>query len=767
MDIKKRLFAVLPLMFMLCFCFCTAHAEDVTVDGGIGFVSANGAAIRAFPDTSSEAFTMYAEARIKNSGASDADMMLIVAAYDGSGNLSGVTYSTVRIGAGSEETARTAVTIPKGAAESDYTCKAYLWDSLTGSAAPRAESVFLDFDTGLNGITIGGALLDDYSDEVDSYSVQISEKNADIAVFPRSGGASVNYAEINVPGTSRIRISAGSKKREITVNTFLSESEKYSLTSLSYKIGDEIYPIEDFDPGIYSYSVNLPDNTFYVTLLPEAQGEISCKVQDINDSPNSVDGVSFGVMRSDTTGPAYAYKRDAVNDIIPIKNENTRAYITVTDGASSTEYVIMFRSVQPRLTSFNLTGAGGTYVPVFTSGAGFNNDNGTICAADRVWAAANISKKLIGASYFMSPYNNKSGQWWNESERSAGDEYFNFTADTSGTVYFMGKTSPSSYSDWKKVNDGVTPKHPTSYKLGDKTWNDYSDTDYYAECIQWNSNIGRCDVCGVNETTDALAASYLDGAFGYSHVFTKHFEAGETVSITHTGLFGDAAAQIIWAIVWDVDVNYPGEASGGEDEVEEGLVLELDASDNIGDGYLDDFTDIWVDLSGNGNDVMLTPACEWSSESLIINTGTKNASDAVKLSGTAAEVINSYNFTLEFALENIDSSAAVAASENEEFSICEEKGKLSFYFAGIYKNPISVNADDALSGMNRITVSTSGNNVSFKWYVNGELKSEKTVTAQALKTVDTMMLGSYNKVYSGIVSLNCFRLFDRVKGIEE
>lgn len=763
---------------LICALFiCTAYADDVKVDGGIKFVSQSGAAIRTFPNVSSADYTMYVSADIKNDSTAQKDIILVAAVYDGNNNLERLVYENISIAAGEEKTGcKIAVTIPKGTNQGDFVCKAYLWDSITGKLAYRAESVFLDLNTNLYGITIDGVSLDEYSDDKDSYSVKVSKANADIKVYPKSGATAIEYTEVNVPGISKIQLTAGNNRREIVIETYLKESDLYTLSGLKYKIGNQEYPIEGFDRDTTSYTVKLPDNTFYVKLLPEASGTVTGTVQDVNDSPNTVNGVSYGKLRTDTTGPAYVYKREMIDGIVPIKNENTKAYINVTDGTNTTEYVITFQCVQPRLTEFNLTGADGdTYVPVFTQGAGFNNDNGSICVADRLWAAANISKKLIGASYFMSPYNNKGGgQWWND-VGGEGDEYFNFTADTAGTVYYMGGAALAEYSDWEKVNDGIAPKHPVDFTTGDKSWNDYDDTDYFMECIKWNSNIGRCDECGIGEM-DSSQTSYIDGAVAYKHVFAKHFEAGEKVSIKHTGLKGNSAAENIWAIVWDIDVNYPaddstdvpGEDGGDEDEPEEGLVIDIDAADNTGDGMLDEFSDTWWDLSGNGNNVSLTDVCSWGTDALWITTGSRSEAKAVALSSQVADIINSYNFTVEFDLSHLDEGAAIAASKNEKFSICEEGGVVSFYFAGIVRNTIQVSTDDVLAGYNQITVSCdSDNTVTMKWYVDGIEKATKAVSVSSLSEVDTMMLGSYNRLYSGDVAVKKFRVFDYTKTVSE
>lgn len=771
-TMKSKVLAILTLIFALC--ICTAYADGVNVDSGIKYVSQSGATIRAFPDVSGADYTMYASANIKNESGSAKDMIMFASIYDGSNNLKKVIYEKISVPEYDEKTIKMPITIPQGTSQSDYVCKAFLWDSVIGEIAYRTESVFLDFGTSLYGITIDGADIENYSDATDFYSVQISKANSEIKVYPKSGATNIQYSEVNVPGTSKVLLASGNNKREITIKTYLDDSDTYTLSSLKYKIGNTEYAIEGFDSEVYEYTVNLPDNTFYVALLPEAMGEITCTIQDINDSPNIINGVSFGKLRTDTTGPAYVYERKMIDGIVPIKNECTKAIVNVTDGENTAEYVINFKAVQPRLTEYNLVGADGdNYVPVFTSGAGLNNDNGSICAADRIWAAANISKKLVGASYFMSPYNNKgNGQWWNDVGLE-GDEYFNFTADTAGTIYMMTGTSPSAYADWTKVNDGISPGHPDGFTLGDKTWNDYEDTDYFMSCVKWNSNTGRCDECGVGKLEDSQT-SYIDGTVQYKHVFAKHFEAGEKVSVKHTGLYGNGAAEIIWAIVWDVDVNYPTEDEGGselpgdEEEIEEGLVLDLDAANNSGEGILDEFTSSWLDLSKNGNDVALTDASEWGSDALWITNGSRKEADAVLLSESVDEVINSYNFTVEFDLESLDSGAVVAASKNEEFSICEERDKLAFYFAGIVRNTISVALDEALSGYNQIAVSCDASkNITLKWYIDGALKAEKSVSLSSLKTVDQMMLGSYNRIYSGKVAIKKFKVFDYTKTVTE
>ena len=54
-----------------------------------------------------------------------------------------------------------------------------------------------------------------------------------------------------------------------------------------------------------------------------------------------------------------------------------------------------------------------------------------------------------------------------------------------------------------------------------------------------------------------------------------------------------------------------------------------------------------------------------------------------------------------------------------------------------------------------------------KWYIDGELKAEKSVSLTKLKTVDNMMLGSYNRLYSGTSAIKKFRIFDYTKTAED
>ena len=755
-KIYLLLLALLSMMFM-----SAVHAADIGVDAGIRFVSQNGDVLTAFPNTNKDDSTIYAEASVENNTSEPKNMILIVAVYDGSESLEKVLYNSFAAAANSVQNVRTAVTVPKGTQAENFVCRAYLWDGITGGRAYRTESTFLDLSTELFGIFVNGKAIDGYDDGVNEYKLQVNSTGGNIKVYPKSGGTSVIYKSVNIPGKSQIRLTSGNKKRDITIYTYIDHLENYSLSSLKYKIGSTIYDVEGFSPERTEYLVTLPQNTFYVTLLPEAYASIECNVRDTNDSPNIVNGVSFGKMRTDTTGPSYVCERPAINNIVPIKNEMTDVVITVSDGTDKTKYTVTFSCVQPRLTSFNLTGGDGDlYVPVFTSGAGFNNDNGTICASDRIWAASNISKKLIGASYFMSPYNNKSGQWWNGEERKAGDEYFNFTADTAGTVYMMCNANVLKYSDWTQVNNGITPTHPTGYNTGDKTWNSYTDTEYFAYGVKWNSDEARCKTCGVGELT---TGEFIDGGTMYNHVFARHFEAGETVSVPHTGLFGNSAAEIIWAVCWDVDVNYPSGGTSGEN----GLVLGLDAMNNTNEGCLDEFADVWYDLSG-GDGVELTDVCSWTKDGLKISTGSGSEAAAVLLGDAVDKTINSYNFTIELELGEIGAKAAVMTSKNEQFSLCAEKGKLGLYFAGIVRNPISVDVGEACSGVNHITVSKdTENNVYMKWYINGILKAEKKVQVQELKSVDKMMLASYNKkLYSGDTVIKRVKIYDYTMTVE-
>lgn len=760
---KTALFLALIVILQMFGITVFADGIDETV-GNISFVGDSGETIRAFPNTSKEQ-KIYAEVSVKNTGKQNRNVILYFCRYSTEDNtLSAITYTKDSISENQTKNVKVGISVPKNSSEHDYRYSAFLCDSNIGGKVCCAEAQFLEYTTELYGITVAGVPVADFDNGKNEYKVKVNSSNEKIVIYPKSGTAKLTYVDYKVPGKTTVKIASGNNNiRTLNIYTYREEADMYSLTGLGYTIGNETKEILGFNPSQTNYEITLPDNTFYVKINASAIGNISYYVKDINDSPNVIGGVSFGKMRTDTTGPAYSSERLAYNAIIPIKNEKTYAIVKVANGDDKKTYTITFKCRQPRLTEFTFgEGVNDTYTPIFTSGAGLNNDNGSLTASDRIWVAANISKKLVGASYFMSPFNNQNQGWWNSDSRQAGDEYFHFTADTPGTVYLLTEAAVSNYADWENVNNGSKPNY--NFELGDKSLNDYDSPEYFLANIHWSDNTARCTGLWINPVTKEEKIGKIDGSSAYARVFAKKFNAGEKVSITHTGLRGAQAARMIWAVKWDdIDLNIPTAEQPKPPIKEDGVILDYDYINNTGENILDKYSDSWKDLSANENNLDLSDISGgWTDDGLLLKTGLDDKEKAVLID--AADVFNSYNFTIEFKLGSIDDNANILASSNEKLSLCNENKKLKFYFASIARNPISVNADDAINKLNRITCSEENNKLTFKWYVDDKLLAEKTYKSYTKKNTDSIMLGSYNnKFYSGNTIIKSLKIYDYAK----
>lgn len=778
----KKCFVLFTLNILLLLFSCGASSEGLYAQSGISFLaSEHGMILKNCPDAGEK---IYAEATVKNASAADKTAVIYLCKYDGD-LLKGISFGKKSIPAGGENQVTANITVENDA-EKDYTYKAYIWDGAVGTGACCREATFLQYPIELYGITVGGRAIEDYSDDVTEYAVKVTEKNEKIVLYPKSGAAKITEVSYNVPGNTVVKLSAGGVTKTITISTYMDEEYLYSLSSLKYSINGKEYEIEDFDPDEMNYAVELPDNTFYVRVTGISPGQITYKVQDVNGAPNIVAGVSFGKMRGDTTGPTYEYERVAPNRVIPIKNEETKAIIRVTDGTNVKKYTVTFYSKQPRLTEYTITKEASTnsYVPVYTSGAGLNNDNGSVVSADRMWTAANVSKSLVGSPYFMSPCNNKNANelWWGKDVRKKGDEYFRFTADTAGTVVALSASdfdmSFEDYPDevWTRENSGTKPSGISDPREANKAYNGYTSPKYFFYGIEWNSNT---DAIRANLGIEAISGSILNdvkSAAGstkpYAYSWSRHFDAGETVVIRHTGIQGSAAQAYVWAIIWDgVDVNYPAaeiesEASGGVSS-DPNVVVSYDYLNNDGKGAYNEFSDSWKDLGKNSSDLALENVGKsgWAANGFSLVT----PEDRLELSSIVEDVLNSGNFTVEFDLAGIEGDAAILASENDNFGICAEGGNVCVYFGSIARNPITLPVSEVKKGVNHIVVSSNAAKtaVKFKWYVSGKLKAEKNFIRFVFKDVDTVSLGSKNAdFYSGSVCIKKLKIFDCAKSQE-
>ena len=131
--------------------------------------------------------------------------------------------------------------------------------------------------------------------------------------------------------------------------------------------------------------------------------------------------------------------------------------------------------------------------------------------------------------------------------------------------------------------------------------------------------------------------------------------SGDTDAIT-TGLQTDAS--IVVTAHSSLDLVAVFRAAGGGDDagdgsaltsrsyVRRGLVAHFDGIDNAGFGLHDGATNVWTDLTGNGNDGAVAAIVSWTSN------GWENASDGKPVtlpSGTVSETLGSGAFTMQIA----------------------------------------------------------------------------------------------------------------------
>ena len=609
-------------------------------------------------------------------------------------------------------------------------------NAISSDAAYGADTLSLKY------IKVDGQIISDYSDDVNVYDCKAS-KNSVIEVVPQDGTTGVAFSDIKIPGTNTITVtSSRGYKRKIKLVLYEKAEDRAGLISLSYKIGDTVYPVS-LIPGETEYSIELPDNTMSVRLIPSAFGDISIKLYD--EVVTSINDVSLGTMLQ-TASEGYTYGRNAVNGFVPIKGEKATANIFVVYNGEETKYTIKFKAKQPRLTEINYVGAEADgNKPMFIGGSAINNDNGTILGMDRRWSMANASSKLLGASMFMLPMTNRAaGQWWNDTD-DAGGEYFNFKADTSGTVCILtGDTISNEYyaDGWKKASGNVTLPDGKKWITVDKTWNDY-DAEYFASALEYGNNNERAIDPGVSETTEDAVTLQYNKTMNISAA--RHFEAGETVSIRHTGSKGVNACKMTVAVIWDGVTNtsmYETEESAQEEEPEV-------------------ISPILPPISGGNSDAVYSASFQ-NDDSAIIPQGGILLSDMVK------SAVNSDAVTIQFELYSIDaaSDSYIMTSENGNFSLYKKSNGpmyLKWVGLGLATKMPTVAAENAVGKTHTITVKKVDGTYTIDWYLDGVLASEKTSTSE--KTVDSISLGASKT--SGTVKLKKISIYNKILTSEE
>lgn len=443
--------------------------------------------------------------------------------------------------------------------------KATLLNDLKTLNYSLASAKLAEDNTNLSLVMVNGEVFEEYSDGTNVYAMKVSEDSEiKIDAIPADGGTKVEVENIStLPGVAKIKIeSASGIKRTVEFVVYSDEKQLSTPKNLAYKIGETSYDIEGFDAAATEYTVELPDNTFFVQVNPEVLGvtETDVMVLDVDPSKKTYGGVSYVSGSLASYYSMWFSKRPAVNNIIPIKNEETKAVITTSYGSSSETYTVTFKSRQPRLTEFNISDAAKAdkYYPIFIGGAAAFNDNGSPAGTDRAWAVVNISDNLIGSSMFaMHLAANRKGGSNDWLETNTTGEYFNFTADTSGTLYLLTNDTftNAEYNiqsgefardgQWRLISsyNGAVPSGYTNWDLVPRTFANYGDNIYYARKIEYQ---------GMDKfAADALTSNV--SSFGkeyYYNAYARTFEAGESVSVYHKGT---SSPIIMGFIKWELE----------------------------------------------------------------------------------------------------------------------------------------------------------------------------------------------------------------------
>ncbi len=659
-----------------------------------------------------------------------------------------------------------------------------------GGETASSKAVYAAEELDIRGILINGEELADFSNEVDEYTIMCEAGEVDIDVILKDATTKVEISDNVSPGRAKIELSTyRGEKRTITLTMYDSEEKTYTLSNLTYLLGDEEYEIPDFDPNTYNYSVELPDNTMNIRLVPETAGLVKTYLTDT--MVTSVDGVDIGKLYG-TASEAYVYKRYAVNNLVPVKNEVASVEIVVSNGKEGRDekesvYQIEFTARQPRLTEFNFSGcADDNEKPAFIGGSAVNNDNGTIITTQNGWAVGNITDKLLGGSMFMFADIRKSA-WW--LTNSATEDYFNFTADTPGTIYVIsGETfrNTSAYSEdgWTKLPGTEPTNFPdwgVNYRQIRKDYNDWN-VDYLMSCLYYNAANAkekRAIDPGITQTTAFDEAEVTSRVMvnGYS----KSFEAGENVKIFNTGRSDWNAASICAVIKWDEDyvqyapeVETDFETEGDDETVLSDPLPPVDKivipphEDIILDVAFDEDTNtssnVWNDKSGHENHIALDSSVgHWTADGYEIQSG----AGTVALAEDVADIFNTHNFTLEFELADATfdegSSIVLFSYDGNNFILSSETQVQMMGWSTPLQRP---KFDSAKLVGKKHTVVFDGTNSKIYWYIEGE-DAPISKTLKAPDNIGLVSLGVDNEEYAGSVTFKSIRVYNKTLTADE
>lgn len=544
---RKRILSVLLIIATILSLSSTAFAFDTGIEcSGISFVDAEGAAITAL---TGEPVTAKVTVSSNTSGKKP---VLVVCSFE-KGMLSNVWYQTAAALTGE-------ISVPFTPEIGENTViKASVFDGLKTLNNPTATAEALKESTELSKIFINGEPFEEYSEDITEYEILVpAGREIDIKAIAKDGGTNVEIEQgTGLPQESKIKLtSASGVEKTIDMIFYSDELQLCAPKKISYEVDGVEYEL-NFDPSVYEYNVVLPDNTFYVTLNAEALNatKMDMRVQDVDHSEKLFNEVTYLPGAMDSTATETFNDRPMRNNLVPIKNEETKAIINCEYNGSMASYTINFSAKQPRLTRFDIPEAvkdKDKYLPGFFGGAAANNDNGSLAGVDRAYAFANISENLLGSSLFAitNYFDRKAASNNDWIEKNTSGEYFSFTADTSGTLYFLidneitndeWDIQTGEFAEdgkWRLIGEADDVTIPDGYtSLTDKSLpRDYSPSngETYANVIEW-SRYSASSPEKYKYDENALTKTLTEKVSTFDYVYARSFEAGEDVTIYHPG----------------------------------------------------------------------------------------------------------------------------------------------------------------------------------------------------------------------------------------
>lgn len=536
----KKLCSLLLISLILLGTVCFADSTPATNENVVFKFKSSGAVVESY--LTSE--VLIAETVYYNKTDSVKYPILIVCSYDENGELADVWFNTDNISVAPMQQDAISVEFTP---EVGHTVKATLIDGLKTSALkPMSREAKMTVDsTDLDSITVNGERIADFSNDKNEYLIQSTGK-FEVLAEAKDGSTKVDVKMPNsLPGTAEIDVtSALGTNKKVYVTCYETEPQLLTLKDIKFSVNGQSYSIPNFDPNITEYTVNINEatgdsnaNYFYTTVDPKpvaAGSDVHISVLDVNKE--TVNGVKYRYDTSYHVDKQFA-ERKAFDNLIPIKNEETKAIINVVRDGGKKTYTVTFTAKQPRLTSYNVNADGGPQ-PTFVGGAAVNNDNGSSYSTTRSFVMTNVSENLIGASLFPAAYGLYANEWW-FANANTGAEYFNFTADTAGTVIVMpynegADVYKNEQNGWKKVSDTTIA---TVVDLNGKsvTYNEYPAGTYFVAKQTYNTTASGARYDDAAYTFSSNSADEREALVLY-YAYEKSFDAGEVVSVPVWGI---------------------------------------------------------------------------------------------------------------------------------------------------------------------------------------------------------------------------------------